>query len=140
MALKSKRGSSSASKSRIAKAHAPAADRQVKLGKECNDPIAAYTKTVEIPYGDAQPRENCGPPTDEEEGDALDKAKKAFKGAAAKYCAKGDCPPPQTCGSTVSIASIENLGVVSTPDGHLKRCAIKFKITGRIVCTCPGAA
>ena len=121
----------------------PSVSRQMRepVGKECNETIAAYATTVQIEYGNAQPREQCAGPTPKEEGEALDKAKDAFKGTAAAYCATRACGPQQRCTASVTIASVEDLGVVSTPvTGDTRvRCAIRFKVVGSITCTCQAA-
>jgi hypothetical protein len=110
-------------------------------GGPCNDPIGSYVKTVDIPYGQPQPRASCDPPTADEEGAAMDAAKDAFKAAANAYCGRGTCPnPSHRCVASVTIASIENQGVVETRVGEMKRCAIRFKITGSVSCSCPGDA
>ena len=61
---------------------------------DCNDPIAAYTTTFEIPYGNRSPP-HCEPPTDAEEGKALNEAKDKFKSVASEYCALGGSQPAQ---------------------------------------------
>lgn len=103
----------------------------------CNDPIAAYTTTIEVPYGSPQPRPKCDRPTTDEEGDALQDAKNIFKRIAARYCAKGSCKKPhEQCQANVTISSIENQGVSGRAEGNLIRCILQFKITGAISCSC----
>ncbi len=108
----------------------------------CNDTLAAYSTTIEVPYGSTQPRAKCEQPSEDEESDALEAAKDKFKGIAAKYCAKKTCQQTtdhhqQTCAATVTITSVENLGVHQTDaPGNQKHCTLKFKITGKIECNC----
>lgn len=105
----------------------------------CNDAMPAYTTAIDVPYGDPQPRKECGPPTPAQKGAALDAAKKSFKEEAEAYCAKGTCPhPSHRCVSTVAFTSVQFKGVVSTDDGTLKRCALRYEITGNISCSCSG--
>ncbi|HEY0105775.1 MAG TPA: hypothetical protein VGB91_06790 [Rhizomicrobium sp.] len=114
------------------------AARPIRLADEgdCNDPTV-LTTSVSVPFGNPQPRPNCGTPSATEEGDAMDAAKDAFKAIAAAYCAKGKCHNPSPgCLSTVSNLALENLGVVAVGEGEMKKCAIKFKVTGSIACHC----
>jgi hypothetical protein len=107
---------------------------------DCNDAIAAYTTTFEIPYGregaPGSPHE-CEPPSFAEEGAALDTAKNNFKAVAAAYCDKGQCPvASQQCLATVEILAVENLGMSTKTAEGSQRCRLKFKVTGSITCRC----
>jgi hypothetical protein len=103
---------------------------------DCNDPIAAYTTTFEIPYGNRSPP-HCEPPTDAEEGKALNEAKDKFKSVAAEYCALGECPvSTQQCLARVAILAVENLGVGAKGQGEFGTCILRFRVTGSITCQC----
>jgi hypothetical protein len=106
------------------------------IGQVCNDPFANYTTTIPIEYG-TQPRAECGPPSPADEAAAMNKAKAQFKQIAADYCKEGKCDTREFCAATVTNLVAENQGVVSTaaPNNQV-RCAIKFKVSGNISCTC----
>jgi hypothetical protein len=102
---------------------------------DCNDAIAAYTTTFEIPYGQDSPP-HCLPPTEAEEGKALNAAKDKFKLVASEYCAVGECPvSTMECQARVAILAVENLGV-SAKSGGPPTCILRFKVTGSITCQC----
>ena len=108
---------------------------------DCNDAIAAYTTTFEIPYGRegsvAESAQDCQPPSFAEEGAALDSAKNNFKEVAAEYCAKGTCAGSNMkCRAIVEILAVENLGVSTKTAGPHQRCRLRFKVTGSISCRC----
>ena len=103
---------------------------------DCNDPIAAYTTIFEIPYGNRTPPQ-CEPPTDAEEGKALNEAKDKFKEVASEYCALGECPvASQECQARVAILAVENLGMGARGAGPSAACILRFRVTGSITCQC----
>jgi hypothetical protein len=107
----------------------------------CNDTLSNYVSEITVPYGNPQPRAACAVPSADEKGTAMNDAKNRFKADAEAYCNKGKCAEPShTCTSKVTITQIVDEGIVETKDGELKRCALKFKITGTIECSCPGEA